>query len=281
MTTRARNRTSLVGFMALAACAIAAPLVACASQGERTPFETPATTETGDAEQEPPEPTSSATQVTPTKTTEDAGETVPDDDCKRAAPSKVCGISPQCGCAPTHTCDVVDSDGNAQCITAGKAPMGHPCTATAGCALGLTCIFGTCHAFCNDPTKACTQPGAGACAQVSTANGTPVPNLAICRVACALHDPTSCGGKTNAGIGVCFVDDEGGTDCQEGGSRNDGQSCSQTEGCGPGLVCVTQSTTSTCKRWCRVGQNDCGGSKTCTGFSTPVKVGDVTYGACP
>jgi hypothetical protein len=158
--------------------------------------------------------------------------------------------------------------------------MGHPCTATAGCALGLTCIFGTCHAYC-DEKQACSEGGTGACVQIETASGAAVPNLRICRVACALHDPASCGGKTNAGIGVCYVDDNGATDCQEGGPRTENQTCSATQACGPGLVCTTSSSSSTCKRWCRVGQKDCGTGKTCTGFSTEVKVGDVVYGACP
>lgn len=279
--SHARSTSSLFGLTALLASVVTAPLVACSSDTSRAPFSAPEPTETSEPEETAPAPTTNATQVTPTKTTRDAGTSNPDDDCKRAAPSNECGVAPQCGCAPTHTCDVVDMKGTARCITAGKAPMGHPCTATAGCALGLTCIFGTCHAFCDDPKKACSQPGTGACAQIEMSNGTAVPNLAVCRVACELHDPASCGGKTNAGIGVCYVDDEGGTDCQEGGSRTENQTCSATQACGPGLVCTTSSSSSTCKRWCRVGQNDCGTGKTCTGFSQEVKVGNVVYGACP
>ena len=281
MRPHVRTRGSLLCLTALFAGVVIVPLVACSSEGTRAPFSTPSTDDINEPEDTPPVPTTNATQVTPSKTTGDAGTSAPDDDCKRASPDDECGVAEQCGCAPTHTCDVVDSKGTVRCITAGTAPMGHPCTATAGCALGLTCIFGTCHAFCDDPTKACSQPGAGACAQIETSTGTAVPNLAVCRVACALHDPKSCGGKTNAGIGVCYVDDEGGTDCQEGGPRTENQTCSATQACGPGLVCTTSSTSSTCKRWCRVGQSDCGAGKTCTGFSTEVKVGDVVYGACP
>ena len=99
---------------------------------------------------------------------------------------------------------------------------------------------------------------------------------------CAPHDPLSCGGKTNAGTGVCFVSNDGTTDCQEGGSRTENQTCSPTDDCGPGLVCITPSTGSdSCKRWCRVGMSDCGGSAVCRGFSTKVMVGTVEYGACP
>ena len=272
------SRTTLVVVVFLTSSLALGSVVACTADS-RAPFDavdTGASTEP-DA---PPAPTATSTQVTPEKPTADAS-LPPPDTCEKAAPSHICGVVPQCGCAVGETCDVTDSIGTASCVTAGKAPMGLPCTATAGCALGLTCIFGTCHAFCDDPTKPCTQPGTGACSQIQTQAGASVPNLAVCRVACALHDPTSCGGKTNAGPGVCFVDDNGGTDCQSGGSRTEQQTCSPTNECGPALVCTTVGATSTCKRWCRVGQNDCGVGKTCSGFQTAVKVGTVEYGACP
>ena len=280
MSVLVRSRTSLVGLTALAASVVTFSLVACSSDGTRAPFSDASAGSTGDPEEAPPAPTSNATPVKPTKTSGDAGTGAIDDGCERVSPDDECGVAAQCGCAPTHTCDVADGTGRTRCVTAGTAPMGHPCTATAGCALGLTCIFGTCHAFC-DEKMACSEPGAGVCTQIETSSGTAIPNLAICRVACDLHDPTSCGGKTNAGIGVCYVDDQGNTDCQEGGRRTENQTCSATQACGPGLVCTTSSSSSTCKRWCRVGQNDCGSGKTCTGFSTEVKVGGVVYGACP
>lgn len=203
------------------------------------------------------------------------------DPCKRAPPSLLCGVAPQCGCSPTETCDVANTLGEAACVTAGKAAMGWPCTATAGCSRGLTCIFGTCHAFCGSPGTACGIAGTGACLQVTTQSGTDVPNLAVCLIACAPHDPTSCGGETNAGTGACVVDSNGATDCQTGGARKEDESCSPTDPCGPALVCTTRGDKSTCERWCRVGQNDCGTDKTCGGFQPEVKVGGVAYGACP
>lgn len=268
--------------MGLAACAIGAPSIACTSEASRIPFAPAATDEPSVPSAPEPAPTTSATQVTPTKATSDAGAVTPDDGCERAAPSDECGVVPQCGCAPTHTCDVVDSEGAVRCVLAGNAPMGHPCTATAGCALGLTCIFGTCHAFCDDPSTACAQPGAGACVHVEAQGGAPVPNFAVCRVACDLQDAESCGGTTNAGVGACFVDDKGGTDCREGGTRTAGQTCSATDKCGPGLVCATSGSSSVCRRWCRVDQlpSDCGAAQACTGFSSEVKVGSVVYGVC-
>jgi hypothetical protein len=183
-------------------------------------------------------------------------------------------VSPQCGCAEGKTCDVVDQRGSARCVSAGSVAMGHPCEASGDCALGLTCVFGTCHAFCNDPGQACGEPGTGDCAQVKTTDGDDVPNLMVCRVACEPYDEASCGAA------VCNVDPQGKTECQAGGSREEGEECSPTDTCGPGLGCVTADKKSSCKRWCRLGGSDCGADKSCNGFSPELVVNGVPYGAC-
>jgi len=92
----------------------------------------------------------------------------------------------------------------------------------------------------------------------------------------------SCGGETNAGIGACLVDGAGGTDCQEGGTRKEKETCAAADPCAPGLACVgPASGTKVCRRWCRVGTSDCGGSTQCTAFSTKVMADGVEYGVCP
>jgi hypothetical protein len=141
-------------------------------------------------------------------------------------------------------------------------------------------MFNICHAFCSDSTTACSQPGTGACAQITTQEGVPIPNLLICRVACDLHDPMSCGGTTASGTGVCKVDDQSQTECQEGGTLKEGDTCTPPGECGPGLSCVTSGSTSTCKRWCRIGEKDCGTGKACRGFAKDINVRGVSYGAC-
>lgn len=261
-------------------------LVACSSEpAARKGFaETAADPSSPEAEDEdaPPSDEPASTPIDTEDPPPPADDDPPPSNCKTAAPSNACGVVPQCGCAKTETCDVVDSKGTAKCVAFGKAPTGKPCTATAGCAQGLTCVFGTCHAFCDKPGTKCTQAGNGDCVQVGAQGGAAIPNLSVCMVECAPHDASSCGGKTNAGTGVCFVDNEGNTDCREGGSRTENQTCSPTDECGPGLVCTTPSTGGgSCKRWCRVGTNDCGGSTACRAFSTKVIVSAVEYGACP
>lgn len=258
-------------------------LVACSSSSPRAPFVVDESAPNEPEEDRTDEETTPATPVTPTPDVDSGGgSSVVDDDCKRAAPSLVCGLSPQCGCASTHTCDVVDAQGSVECITAGNATMGQPCTATAGCARGLTCIFGTCHPYCDTPNAQCSVPGTGTCAQVAMQNGMAVPNLAICQIACDLHDPMSCGGETNAGIGACLYDDDRGeTDCQLGGTAGKDEACSESTACAPGFVCAMESSRFVCKRWCRMGQYDCGTGTSCLGFEPAVHVNGVTYGACP
>ena len=63
-------------------------------------------------------------------------------------------------------------------------------------------------------------------------------------------------------------------DCRDGGTHTVGQTCTPTDDCGPGLVCTVSGTATagTCKKWCRVGTNDCGGTTACNGFQTKIAV---------
>ncbi len=270
--------------LSVACFALSAIVVgACATAVERTPFEQePAGTTPTDP---PPTnaPPTSTTQSGPTQTQPEAGspDTAAPDTCKRTAPSNKCGVAPQCGCTAIETCDVQDSAGNVACITAGKGAMGTPCQSSAACGRGMTCSFGTCHELCGNPGGKCTSPKTSDCMQVKLQSGAAVPNLAVCLVSCDLRDPNACGGTTASGTGVCVVDDKGVTDCQEGGTKTNGQACGAGAECGPALVCVTSGTTSTCRKWCRVGTNDCGGTTACGGFQTKIMVGSTEYGACP
>lgn len=204
------------------------------------------------------------------------------DTCNRTGPSNKCGLAPQCGCTLAETCEVQDGTGNVDCVTAGLAAMGSACVNTSGCARGLTCMYGTCHAYCDKPGSACTAPKTGGCEQVKGSGGTTIPNLNVCRVACELRDVTACGPSSSAGTGVCQVDSAGNTDCAKGGTRTVGQVCTPTDDCGPGLVCAGNATNgNTCRKWCRVGTTDCGGAVACTGFTTKVMVGTVEYAGCP
>lgn len=257
---------------------------ACSSRDARDVAEVP--DPTTPTEVEPVDATPSRPPETQTRPAETGHAPAPDagtpSSCTNAPAGSACGVSPQCGCAADATCDVVDSAGSTACVTAGRFSRGAPCTSTVGCAQGLTCVFGTCHAFCAEPGKACASPGTGACVQVNGTGGQAIPGFAVCRTACDLRDPSSCTGTNAAGTGVCMTDDEGGTDCYVGGTKKLNETCAVAEDCGPALVCVAGSgNTGQCKRWCRVGTTDCGTGVTCRSFAPKVTVSGVEYGVCP
>lgn len=255
--------------------------VGCSSS-DRTPFESSDSNAVPTEQPQQASPSTSS-QDEPVNPTSDAGSTV--EPCENITPGAACGLSPQCGCAANETCDIADLSGTVACITAGRAAMGSPCTSTAGCVRGTSCVFGTCHALCGSAGGSCSEANTGACFQVQGSNATPIPNFHVCSVKCDPREATACGGSTAAGTGVCVVGDDGTTDCQRGGTRADHQSCSATDDCGPGLVCTAitsgGTTTNTCRRWCQVGKADCGSGKTCSGFGTAIKIDGIEYGVCP
>ncbi len=274
----ARAAPVTVGLALIAACSSAptrAPFTDDVPAAATTPAEMPEQNST------PPK----TPQSGPVTTGSDAGVDADagPDTCVRAAPSNKCGVAPQCGCTLAQTCDVPDSSGNAECVVAGTAKMGAPCVATAGCAVGLTCLFGTCHAFCGNPGSACNVASTGSCVQVKDTASKPVPNLSVCRIACDLRDANSCGGTTAAGSGACVLDDKNETDCATAGTAALNGSCGGAVECAAALVCVVtgSATTGSCKKWCHVGTSDCGGTTACGAFGTPLMVGGVQYGACP
>jgi hypothetical protein len=279
-----RRKPALLPVSAVATFLALATVSACSSSADRQPFTeaSPAITQTPAQTPEQSAVPGQAPQSAPVSTEADAGAQ-PDapDSCQRTPPSNACGLVPQCGCTLAETCDVIDGAGSVGCITAGKAAMGAPCVTSAGCVRGLTCVFGTCHAFCGNPGSACTAPQTNGCIQVKDQAAAALPNLTVCQVNCDLRDINGCGGTTAAGTGVCSVDATGATDCARGGPHTVGQACSPADDCGPGLVCAGTASAGTCKKWCRVGTNDCGGAIVCNGFQTKVLVKGVEHGACP
>jgi hypothetical protein len=207
--------------------------------------------------------------------------------CSKAPPSNKCGVAPQCGCAPTETCDVLDNNGNVDCIAAGTAGPGKACTTTAGCALGSTCAGGACKPYC--PAGTSTDGGGGKCNLTGTStcvqaivNNKPIPNLALCRIACDLVNPTSCDvANAPAGVVGCDLDNTNQPDCFTASATNP-PSCAAAN-CAPANVCVTLANDggSVCKHWCKVGDNTPCGAGTCSGFATKLLVNGVEYGACP
>jgi hypothetical protein len=163
-------------------------------------------------------------------------------------------------------------------VSAGAGAQGSVCTTTSECAVGLTCIRGTCRPFCPSAGKACTGTNLGVCEQLSSSSG-PIPNLKVCAFACDPRNPSAVCGKNN-----CIWDPAAKTtDCDVVGTKSESQSCTSTTDCKQGLECVKipgQGTT--CMKWCRLGYNDCSGFKDCVdeiGSGGP-KSGGVKLGFC-
>src|SRR3954464_5218594 len=103
--------------LACVAALLAVTAVACSSESTRTPYTDAAPTVPAETPEQNNAPVATP-QAAPATTETDAG-LVPDapDTCKRTAPSKACGLVPQCGCTLAETCDVEDSSGNVGCVT--------------------------------------------------------------------------------------------------------------------------------------------------------------------
>ncbi len=198
--------------------------------------------------------------------------------CRGVGPNEACGISAQCGCGTAATCDITSHAGDTACVPSGIIPEGGYCTQTAGCQTGLTCRYGgTCHAFCSAPGAACTN--GGTCTQVTDSADAGIPNFLVCERGCSLENADACG----AGAG-CFESQltPGSTDCYQTGTHLLGDVCAYVNDCAAGLGCVSiGSAAATCKKWCRVGTNDCGGAIVCKGFTPQYMLNSTQYGFCP
>lgn len=201
--------------------------------------------------------------------------------CATVAPSNLCGLAPQCGCAANQTCDVTNlSNGSVSCVLAGGGPTGSYCTSTTQCAKGLTCGYNTCRPYCPTIGAACVGAGLGQCTQYyDPAAGTPVTNSKVCTVTCDLRSPSAACGSNN-----CIFDTTiNATDCDKSGTVALYGACTRYNDCQQGLACAKHPVFGfECEKWCRIGQSDCGLFETCTdvyGATAPAS-GGVKLGHC-
>ncbi len=217
--------------------------------------------------------TDSGTSV-PTK---DAGATVTDSGvaptCAKTAPSNVCGVSPQCGCATNETCDVTNmTTGASACVKAGSGAAGASCTSSSGCLPGLTCASGVCHAYCG-AGGSCT--GGASCLSYNNASGKAIPNYDVCSVSCDLMNPKAACGSNGCGNVSGSI-----TNCQKAGTGLSDDSCNSAADCSPGMLCIDDGYDTVCEKWCRIGKGDCPLGFSCTALASPPVIGGVTYGFC-
>ncbi len=195
-----------------------------------------------------------------------------------------CGLSPQCGCATTETCDL--TAGGLACVAAGTAAAGAGCVSTSSCASGLVCVAGACRAPCAAEGTACLPASGGVCRAYATASGLDggaldagAPRLG-CTVPCELTDQASCGYRDgdNVASGCVWFAPTGQTDCVRVASKLSSL-CESDADCAPGRACVAFSGFSACRKLCKVGDpNACG--ECSSRFTPPRVIAGVTYGTC-
>ncbi|MBK9037334.1 MAG: hypothetical protein IPL61_39850 [Myxococcales bacterium] len=205
-----------------------------------------------------------------------------------------CDLYAQCGCAAAAPVCDLDPAMLATGATACRVDMfggteGTTCTRSSTCAAGHSCVGGRCRRFCQDDA---TCPGAGGLCILTVSTGaTTIPGVTMCTTDCAPTSTTNASCPAGWACHVYF--DQAGSrylsDCDappaSGGTV--GATCAGNDSCAPGLDCVTLNPGGPqCRPTCVCPGGNCaagacaGGTGSCRGFTTPVVIGAVTYGAC-
>jgi hypothetical protein len=211
----------------------------------------------------------------------DGGGTIPDPpDGAAQCQSGSCNYQTQdCpnggSCLPTDT-PPDGGDWPPKCFTPGQAGPGASCSAWNDCIAGYFCVGigyadggvvpGTCRKLCCGGDWSACPSGESCVQQVELARpsgGTPVyANADICVPVggCDPLVPTSC---TESGKTCQIVDPIGDVACFTEGNGGQGASCSPSNRCKGGFVCVqvTGQSDYTCRRLCRAVEG--GGSPAC------------------
>ena len=209
-----------------------------------------------------------------------------------------CSILPQCGCT-TPAAPVCDLDGASFATGATKcrADAFHgtentACTMPTTCAAEHVCV-GRCRKYC-DSDDDCA--GAGGICIIKLTTGNPpmnIPGVTTCTTDCipsAIDNSAVC-----PATWACHIYRESAgqqrylTDCDpppaSGGTV--GVVCTNNNSCRPGLDCVTLNPGGPqCRPTCICPGGNCAagtcaaGTGSCRGYTTPVVIGPITYGAC-
>jgi hypothetical protein len=175
--------------------------------------------------------------------------------CVTNAPSNLCGLHPQCGCASNQTCDITNkTNGYVSCILAGGGPLASLCTTSSQCAKGFTCAYGACRPFCGAKGAACANPGTNKCTELWEPGASAmVPNGLVCTIACDPRSPSAACGSNN-----CIWDPSvASTDCDKAGPVTAFNACAAYNDCAQGLACINSPFFGPeCEPYCRVGHDE-------------------------
>lgn len=179
----------------------------------------------------------------------------------------LCSPGLDCGCSGNDTCDL-DNAGMGTCRATGNIGLNDACdTNPGGCEAGMGCVDNLCKEWCVTSAQCAGRP----CSPVLF-QGNPLSEVGVCASQCSPRDPAPVCGSGN---GCGATNNPGETTCVPAGNLTDGESCIfDPGGCGPGLGCDSGSV---CRRYCRIGMNDCA---SCVAITNPPSVGGVTFGLC-
>ena len=197
-----------------------------------------------------------------------------------------CTLVPQNGCPANKACDLTAAlNGDTECRdVTGNGTSDSLCNATVtSCSAGYTCVeidndTAGCMKYCGGDGN-CAGLGSRCVNTILDLQGDPIPGVKVCSNACDPLDQTGCPN----GLGCLPFDLAGGdiTDCDDMGTRADGQSCSRDNDCRIGSVCVsTAGGGAVCRSMCEVGVTFCGSGLTCVGFVDVIVLGGSEIGAC-
>ncbi len=202
------------------------------------------------------------------------------DDSKLSSLVSSCGLAPyvdagtdaDASAAPAAklACRVVYDEQNnksaPQCVTAGDANDGDPCTQGSDCKVGFECVGtpGRCRHYCCAPDECTTltqnSNGKTYFCDVQPQAASPAVKVPVCLVAqpCELLKD-----KCGTGMTCALVDSNlGTTSCVATGPAQQGQDCEKTH-CGANLTCLGALGSRVCERLCDA-MHSCGSTQTCT-----------------
>jgi hypothetical protein len=211
----------------------------------------------------------------------DGGGTPPTDG---GAPVSMCEPTAAATCGAGKTCYVDCRPGGVgvgMCTASGSKKQGEACTKNEECEPGSQCFQFPCAGdpkprICMHFCKSDNDCNGGRCSREVPCEDKQT-GFRVCTQSC---DPRGTGVVGCAAGLTCFIFKGEVTSCDCRSSKRvgaDGEACTDTEDCQPGLLCVGMGGSRLCRPICRLGSNqDCSG-RTCTKLVDPDY---STWGAC-
>ncbi len=196
-----------------------------------------------------------------------------------------CSLVPQGGCSgATPACDLDENNETACRAVTSQGVSNSHCSTLTACKAGYTCVGNDnavedpfCARFCITDGD-CNATGSRCVHPLVDAQNNPL-NVTVCSNAC--NPVTQSGCAADMGCIAQGASTGDFTDCIYMGNTGDGGACNTSDDCREGFDCIAQGATSSCRRYCVVGDDStCPGLQTCESFTSPINIGSTEFGAC-